>query len=475
MSPERREPSLFISHKHADRKIADVIREFIYQRTNREVKVYQSSASDAEAPELGRALSGELKGALWQTGVVILIYTTEDQDWQWCMWECGVASVPASPDTRIIVLQCSAQAPRVFHDSVRVNAREREDVLKFVKAFLTDPNFFPGLGQAIAPKLVPGGDEVRKAADALFADLVDVVPKSDVAEWAAQPLVQLQLPSDIVDKLGAEGGDQGELGIQVADVTVVSFLDPQARQIFGVADLAPGTKLSGLAMRWAGKGPGRGVDWVRDIEAQVRRVARNDIPAIGWGYLQNTENSARYVPLLSRARRIPALRSLQFDVNLVPFDEFAATRVLARMIPLREVVCHRIERMPLAELKVIGLARRFREERLSRMPFITDDDRVKLIVHRSMVDRYLAGRIATGDMENIAAMSVLDMLADDTTLKGLFESSFAAVGPTARLREVNAIMAANHDVQDVFVTSTGLRDDPIIGWITNTMLAQHLA
>jgi hypothetical protein len=207
----------------------------------------------------------------------------------------------------------------------------------------------------------------------------------------------------------------------------------------------------------------------------VRRAARNDIPAIGWGYLQDTDNSSRYIPLLSRARRIPALRSIQFDVNLVPFDEFAATRVLARMIPLQEVVCHRIERVPLSELKIIALARRFREERMSRMPFLTDDNRVKLIVHRSMVDRYLAGRVTAGNIEDIATLSMLEMLGEEATLKLLFESSFSAVGPTARLREVNAIMAANHDVQDVFVTATGLREDPIIGWITNTMLAQHFA
>src|SRR6202035_3521620 len=105
---QHREPSLFISHKHGDRKIADVFREFVYQRTNREVSVFQSSAADSETPELGRVLSAELKEALWQTGVVILIYTTEDQDWQWCMWECGVATNPASPDTRIIVFQRAA-------------------------------------------------------------------------------------------------------------------------------------------------------------------------------------------------------------------------------------------------------------------------------------------------------------------------------------------------------------------------------
>jgi hypothetical protein len=176
MSTPHREPSLFISHKHADRKIADVILEFVYQRTNREVSVFQSSAADSETPEFGRVLSAELKEALWKTGVVILIYTTEDQDWQWCMWECGVATNPASPDTRIIVFQCSAQAPRVFQDSVRVNALEREDVLKFVKAFLTDSSFFPDMRRAIAPKLVPAGDEVRKDVSelAIIQNLIDL-------------------------------------------------------------------------------------------------------------------------------------------------------------------------------------------------------------------------------------------------------------------------------------------------------------
>ena len=216
------------------------------------------------------------------------------------------------------------------------------------------------------------------------------------------------------------------------------------------------------------------MDWVRDIEAQVRRAARNEIPAIGWGYLQESDGTGRYVPLLSRVRRVPALRSLQFDVNLVPFDEFAATRVLARMIPLNQVVCHRVDRIPVAELKIVDLARRFRDERLSRMPFLTDDNRVQLIIHRSMVDRYIAEKVTAGGIDNIAALSVLDLVGDEG-LKRLFETSFASVGPNARLREVNAIMAGNHEIQDVFVTSTGQREDPIIGWITNTMLAQHLS
>ena len=473
--PQEREPSLFISHKHSDRKIADVIRHFVYERTNREVSVFQSSAADSESPELGRILSAQLKEALWKTGVVILLYTTEDQDWQWCMWECGVATNPPSPDTRIIVFQCSTQVPRVFQDSVRVNVRDKEDVLKFVRAFLTDPQFFPGVGKAIAPKLQPNGDEVRQAAQDLSEELAAVTPKSNVAEWAAQPLIQLQLSLDIADKLAVEAGDPGDMGIQVSDATTVSYLDPQALQIFGISDLAPGTKLSGLAVRWAEKRPGGSMDWVRDMEAQVRRAARNDVPAIGWGYLQNVDDSGQHIPLLSRVRRVPSTRTLQFDVHLVPFDEFAATRVVARMIALRAIVCHRIDAVPLSQLKVLQLAKRFRDERLTRMPFLTNDDRIVLMIHRSMVDRFVSERVSGGDVHALNDMTVHEMVNADSPLKRVFETSFAAVPPAARLRAVNVIMSANHEVQDVFVTSSGSLKDPVIGWITNTMLAQHLS
>jgi hypothetical protein len=96
---QQREPMVFISHKHTDRGIADAVRSFIERRSNREVRVYQSSSAEAEAPDVGRALTAELKAALWKTGIVILLYTSEDQDWQWCMWECGVATNPNSPDS----------------------------------------------------------------------------------------------------------------------------------------------------------------------------------------------------------------------------------------------------------------------------------------------------------------------------------------------------------------------------------------
>jgi hypothetical protein len=46
-------------------------------------------------------------------------------------------------------------------------------------------------------------------------------------------------------------------------------------------------------------------------------------------------------------------------------------------------------------------------------------------------------------------------------------TSLAAVAET--------IMGANPDIQDVFVTETGKKDEPMLGWITNAMMAHHTA
>jgi integrase len=46
------------------------------------------------------------------------------------MWECGVATKPDSPETRIIVLQCGTEVPPVFQDQVRVQKRIKPLALK---------------------------------------------------------------------------------------------------------------------------------------------------------------------------------------------------------------------------------------------------------------------------------------------------------------------------------------------------------
>ena len=52
----------------------------------------------AKTPGVGRTLNAELRQALWGAGAVILVYTSPDEDWGYCMWECGVATLPHDAD-----------------------------------------------------------------------------------------------------------------------------------------------------------------------------------------------------------------------------------------------------------------------------------------------------------------------------------------------------------------------------------------
>jgi hypothetical protein len=472
VSGTSREPTIFISHKHVDRNIADEVREFVERRSNREVTVYQSSSGESEGPELGRPLTAELKNALWKAGIVILIYTSEDQDWQWCMWECGVATNPDTPDTRIIVFQCSPETPRVFQDQVRVNARDKEDLLKFVRTFLTNTHFFPGFGRALAPRLSPSSDQVRDAADELHKAMASVLPRAEGAEWPVQPLMRLQLPLEISDKLAAESASDPGPRIQIADVITVTSLEQHAKQIFGIAELSPATTLSGLAMRWTQSMPGESLDWVKDIEKQIRRASRGEIPTIHWGYVREIRGSGRYAPLVTRVRRIPGIQSQQFDVNLLPYNDLAAIRAVTRMIPISEIVCHHIDQMPLSSSKVGDLSLRFKRQKHTRMPFIDSQYRVQMIVHRSAIDGYIADKATEHPGIKIADITIADMLEKEPELKSLFETSFGFVGEGKRLIEVKTIMS-DPRIQDVFVTETGSPDEPVLGWITNAMMAQH--
>jgi hypothetical protein len=76
---------------------------------------------------------------------------------------------------------------------------------------------------------------------------------------------------------------------------------------------------------------------------------------------------------------------------------------------------------------------------------------------------------------DVANITLAEMLEKEPQLKSLFETSFDFVGKETRFIEVHAILAANPKIQDVFVTATGKKDEPVLGWITNAMMAQHTA
>src|SRR5205814_1553801 len=81
--------------RHADKKIADVLRNWIEHTTMGRVKTYQSS-QPGQGPRPGYILTEEVRRQLQAASVVLCIFTVHDHDWSYCLWECGVATDPGA-------------------------------------------------------------------------------------------------------------------------------------------------------------------------------------------------------------------------------------------------------------------------------------------------------------------------------------------------------------------------------------------
>lgn len=143
---------IFLSHRHDDKKIADSIRNVLQEWGNGQLKICQSSDVKVNGSKIGMELTDAQKNALTDNNIVILIYTIADNDWYYCMWECGLATNTNGQDTRIVLFQCTHDLSSLHLEHMRVSPTE-ESVKLFIQDFHKNPTFFPGSDEAFIPEI----------------------------------------------------------------------------------------------------------------------------------------------------------------------------------------------------------------------------------------------------------------------------------------------------------------------------------
>jgi hypothetical protein len=110
-----------------------------------------------------------------------------------------------------------------------------------------------------------------------------------------------------------------------------------------------------------------------------------------------------------------------------------------------------------------------------RIPVLDSQDRPKYVVHRSTIDQYLTGKARAAAPPDLKTLTLQDLLddKDKPDLKKTLENSFVTLNEDATLQDVKAAMDAVTDAQDAFITKTGKKDEAILGWITNNIVADN--
>jgi TIR domain/CBS domain len=462
MAIESAKPVIFISHKHSDRKIAETIAQFIKNKSAGNARVHLSSSPDFEGPRLGQPINSELRRALGESDLVILVYTDDREDWSWCMWECGVAVDPREEHvTAVVVVQCTADVPKPFADQLRVDARDLDSVQGFVKELLSTTYFFDHRDEPMTG-FSPEGREVGDFAAELHGALADVLPTGIGSERSTptSPFLRVRLSSQAADEIKSNYlAGKREPNEKIVESGALIVEEEGAGALFGM-QLGPSSTLGEVLADWQMEdiNSGQKPRWFVSLTDQIEAALAGKMRPVPWAVYKAVKGQSD-VPFVAGSLQVAD--GVEFDVYMVPISP-RPVPVRERMLPIEQTYYKNAAREPLQEILLASLVKEMGAQEVTRLP-ILDGKKAKSIVHRATINEYLADRaINEGSVEEC---TLADLLADDADA---LDNSYVAVPPDATIEEAMALMNGEASAQDVFVIEDGL----VVGWITNIMFIE---
>ncbi|WP_338290720.1 hypothetical protein [Planctobacterium marinum] len=108
-----------------------------------------------------------------------------------------------------------------------------------------------------------------------------------------------------------------------------------------------------------------------------------------------------------------------------------------------------------------------------RIPVINTDGSAKYVIHRSILNDYLASQALAGKhKDELEQLTLKNLIVDKKDIEDII-SNFGTVKPNDTLSKVKSVMESEESRQDVFVTDNGLRGGKVVGWITNRILDEN--
>jgi hypothetical protein len=326
--------SIFISHCPEDAAIASVLNKAFRSWEVPKELIFQSSDS-RHGTNIGEGLSSELQKAASTARLFLLIYTHPELDWPYCFYEMGLATHPLTPNTRIVVLQCTdKQPPAVVQDLLRVEITG-QDILRFTEQFHQEKGFFLSGEKAYRAHLGP--DVIKERADKLYADLTgalkEILPNTkDQYRWDC---FTLKLDGTVVAKINQNQSplpNSNELG-EVENGLVISRQFGNAIRHFNFHHFQEGKKLKAYISRWQAEVPDAPTLWISSLLKEIWRAVRNLPAEPGFTFLKcaSSKPASWYIPIVNHARNL-SQNAMEFDVYL--YESITPTEETLKTVPL---------------------------------------------------------------------------------------------------------------------------------------------
>src|SRR5436309_3043459 len=109
---------------------------------------------------------------------------------------------------------------------------------------------------------------------------------------------------------------------------------------------------------------------------------------------------------------------------------------------------------------------------VERIPILNSQSVIRYLIYKVMIDKHLAQFAGKADPQ-VAALTLKSLLDSDAQMKKLFQDTIAFVPLDATLADAKREMGKIPKCADIFVTNTGKKDEPILGWITDNTIIEN--
>lgn len=293
---------VFVSHRHDDDGIAEGLKELLEPWGAGRLKLFLSE----EIPGGDQWLVW-IQGHLQTANLLLLLYTTEDARWDWCLYEAGLFEGKIG-ERKLVIFH----PPDVTRPSPLTHLQMIEITPANIKSFILD---FFGTSiyyEPLAPLNTVLTNNPKKVTElgedvcALFNEQSRVVEK---IRWKHLDLV-LSLTRDEVNQIKLANDDSSVFEAQGIDIlnrariAKTSYLG--SYEIFGFAEWDTDLTLQTLHDKWSKckyASDFTNIDWLRDVCLQIIRVIRNETAVeIRTPFKSGADSRNWYLPVINRAQ-----------------------------------------------------------------------------------------------------------------------------------------------------------------------------
>ena len=294
---------IFLSHRHDDKEVADIIRKHL-NKWGFDNKIFQSS-SPGHGVVPGGQIKEDIKEALRQVKLLILVYTQTDEDWSYCIWECGLATDLNDLKNRVIVFQFPRnKTPKPFEDEEVVKINE-SGVKDFVINFFTKDGFFLGK-PAYKPDI--SNETLETYFDEFFQELKTIKIPGETEKRFRWDFFTLEISPDALAQI--KGKNENEVDDRdLASLCRVTDHFGEALKHFGYSSMEEDMTLADLIDRWQKKTADRpkiNENWVSEVKREVFRAIENSPANPEWKNFNSvTYPGSWFYPVVNLVRLKP--------------------------------------------------------------------------------------------------------------------------------------------------------------------------